>query len=126
MNIQPVKVGSSSCADIRLQKRGDGMIRKGIVERFHLEGKRIIIALDQDDEDYNFLYLSVDTKRIQSDSITLSKKKQGTFHFGLGVLKEIIQNLPGDRDKSIGYYYHKKMTDDGQVYFQFKRISPNK
>ena len=123
MNIQPVTIGIGYGSDIRLYKQKGGHISKRIVERFRLEEKRLMFALDKDDKDHKFIYLSIDIKGGAAESFKLKKRKTGSFQFGLSGLNVAIKHLPDE--KGIGYMYNKKIAQNNLAYLQFKRINEN-
>ena len=104
--------------DITLYKNGMATFRSDIIKRFNLENRDVLLVIDSDDKENNFIYLSIDESGNDANSFKVIKKKTGSFQKSLGRLSTIFCT---NGIKKITFFYSRKIINGNKPYFVFAK-----
>jgi hypothetical protein len=120
MNLEIIRRSHhGSSADITVYNTGITTITKHTVERCGLKDKNILVAVDKDDKEARFFYLTVDPAKTNPLSFNLQKNKSQSYQFSLSGLKSTFKK----DEKKRQYNYYKKIVDKGIPYYQFEKVN---
>lgn len=104
---------------MRINNHGTVTLSLSLVRTLGLNSKKFLFALDEDDKDRKYIYLTIDETGQSPNAYTVSKKSSGTYQLAVTELRKTIPV----KGVSVSYSYSKKIIEKGKPYFQFERDS---
>jgi hypothetical protein len=107
--------------DICIYKRGSGTFRAELIRRLGLLNKFVVFQSDEDDKENKFLYVTIDETGEEPAAKKLILQKSGSCQVSFTQIQKEFNSL----NKSMGFDYMKKTTNNSKPLFVFKRREAN-
>lgn len=114
-----LKIVEQKKINMRINKNGLVTLSLPLVRILGLNSRKFLFALDEDDKERKYIYLTIDETGQSPNAYTVSKKTSGTYQLPVTELKKTIRV----KGTSVNYSYSKKIIEMGKPYFQFERDS---
>lgn len=118
MNIKIVEPRGHKKGDINFSPNGSLTILSDLVKQFKLDQKRVLFAVDQDDKDRKYLFMTIDETAQNPKSVQIKKIKSGSYQI---TVKALVRELKIEGKKA-HFVYLKKITEQAKPFFQFERV----